>query len=222
LKLAASEREFHQLTMNRTLLILIVSGTMVIAIAVGIGLLLLALMKPAPAPSVSSASSASSAVADPPPMDSGYSIPFQGQQVKLSKPYDDYDDYKNDPNNIAASEVPKVQNLVQTAPIAKRFTDRLQMVTAIQEVCFPGYGTTSCGEKPQPDGSVLALFSVEIPKAGKDRFFLFRGAGGVYTLIDDFVYSEDGSIMNVAMSGKKLVYSKMNGTTVVERTPSIP
>jgi hypothetical protein len=207
--------------MSRTLFILIVAGSAVIAMAVGIGLLLLALMKSeaAPAPSVSSASSAS---ADPPPMDSGYSIPFQGQQVKLSKPYDDFDDYKNDPNNIAASEVPKVQKLVETAPIAKRFTDRLQMVTAVQEVCFPGYGTTSCGEKPQPDGSVLALFSVEIPKAGKDRFFLFRRAGGVYTLIDDFVYSEDGAIMNVAMSGNTLIYSKMNGTKVVERTPSVP
>ena len=42
----------------------------------------------------------------------------------------------------------------------------------------PGYGMTSFGEKPQPDGSILAGFSVEVPRADKARVLVFRGRDG--------------------------------------------
>ena len=48
-------------------------------------------------------------------MSSDDSIDYQGQPVKLSKSYSDYDDYKDDPNNLAPGEADKVQGLVQSA-----------------------------------------------------------------------------------------------------------
>ena len=153
-------------------------------------------------------------------MSSDDSINYQGQPVKLSKSYSDYDDYKNDPNNLAPGEAGKVQGLVQSAPIAKQFSDREQMTRAVFDLKFPGYGLCSYGEKPQPDGSVLALFGVEIPKSGNTRYLLFRGSGSSYTLIDDFVYAESTAIGGVSANGDKLVYSTMQGTKVVERSPS--
>ncbi len=85
----------------------------------------------------------------------------------------------------------------------------------------PGYGLTSFGEKPQPDGTVLALFGIEIPKSGNSRFLLFRGSGGVYSVIDDFVYADGAAIVNVSSSGDKLVYSTMQDTKVMERAPAV-
>jgi hypothetical protein len=149
------------------------------------------------------------------------SIDYQGQKVKLSKPYSDYDDYKDDPNNLAPGEARRVQQLVQAAPIAKQFSDRKEMVRAVFNLKFPGYGLGSYGEKPQPDGSVLALFGVEIPKSGNTRFLLFRGSAGAYTLIDDFVYADTMPIGSVAASGDKLVYSTGQGAKVVERSLSV-
>jgi hypothetical protein len=154
-------------------------------------------------------------------MSSDDSIEYQGQPVKLSKAYSDYDDYKNDPNNLAPDEVAKVQQLVQAAPIAKQFADRKQMTQAVFDLKFPGYGLGSYGEKPRPDGSVLALFGVEIPKSGNTRYLLFLGSGGSYTLIDDFVYSDSAAIEGVSANGDKLVYSTTQGAKVVERSPSV-
>ncbi|QOV91266.1 hypothetical protein [Humisphaera borealis] len=154
-------------------------------------------------------------------MSSDDSIEYQGQAVKLSKPYGDYDDYKNDPNNLAPGEAGKVQQLVQSAPIAKQFSSRELMIHAVFALKFPGYGLGSYGEKPQPDNSVLALFGVEIPKSGNSRYLLFRGTGGLYTLIDDFVYADSAAIGGVSENGDKFVYSTMQGAKVLERSPSV-
>jgi hypothetical protein len=156
------------------------------------------------------------------PSSSSNTIEYQGQQVKLSKPYDDYDDYKNDPSNLPPDEVAKVRRLVQSAPIASRFVNREQMIHAVFELQFPGYGLTACGERSQPDGSVLALFGVEIPKSDQTRYLLFRGNNSAYTLIDDFVYSDATPIGEVGPSGDQFVYStRQGGVKVVERKPSV-
>lgn len=63
------------------------------------------------------------------------------------------------------------------------------MLRALDGIQSPGYGSGQFGEKIQPDGTSLAGFSVEIPRADKERVFVFRGHDKVYTLIDDFVYS---------------------------------
>lgn len=154
-------------------------------------------------------------------MPSDHSIRYQGQSIKVNKSYRDYDDYKNDPNNLAPDDAAKIQQLVQAAPIAKQFPDRRQMTSAVFKLKFPGYGLGAHGDKPQPDGSVLALFGVEIPQSGNTRYLLFRGSGGSYSLIDDFVYADNAAIGGVAVDGDKLVYSTWQGAKVVERSPSL-
>lgn len=68
---------------------------------------------------------------------------------------------------------------------------------------------------------MLALFGVEIPKSGNSRYLLFRGTGGLYTLIDDFVYADSAAIGGVSENGDKFVYSTMQGAKVLERSPSV-
>jgi hypothetical protein len=143
-------------------------------------------------------------------------LQYQGQDVKTSKQYDTYEDYKDDPNNLDPAEIPKMQQLVESAPIEKHFSDRQSLIYAMFQLKFPGYGLSSFGEKKQSDGSTLDLESVEIPQSDKQRFFLFRGDANGYTLIDDFV-SSDAGISNVTVAGNQIVYSDRKGAPILRR-----
>ena len=148
-------------------------------------------------------------------------IEYRGQTVKLSKSYFEYDDYKNDPNNLAAEEVPRVQQLVKSAAIAKSFPSREALIHGIVELEFPGYGFGCYATTPQQDGSVLELWDVEIPQAEASRLLLFRGRGGTYDLVDDFVRPDEPAIASVTVVGDQFVYSTREGAKVVERAGSV-
>jgi len=122
-------------------------------------------------------------------MDAADVITYRGQKIKLSKSYYDFSDYKNDPDNIHPSETGRVQELVMNAPIAHSFSSRLDLFRATGEIQFPGYGSGS-GGSPQPDGSELLAVTIEIPRADRDRYIVFRGHQGKFELIDDFVNAE--------------------------------
>ena len=65
-------------------------------------------------------------------------IDYRGERIKLSHRYDDFSTYKNDPNNIDASETARVQQLVRQAPIASEFADRIAFAQATTNIAFPG------------------------------------------------------------------------------------
>lgn len=151
-----------------------------------------------------------------PPSDT---IDYHGQSIKLSKAYSSYEDYKEDPDNIASSETARVQELVKSAPVPRQFSDRKTMIYTMSELCFPGYGMSMSGERHQSDGTVLELFSIEIPRSGDSRFLLFKGKASRYSLIDEFIYSDDAMIMTASLSGNYIIYSTMQGAKVIERAP---
>jgi len=148
-------------------------------------------------------------------------IEYQGERIKLTKAYSDYDDYKEDPNNIDLSELPRVEKLVCSAPIASSFADRWQMLQAISSLAFPGYGHWQFGDKAQADGSVLSGFGIEVPHSDKARILVFRAEGSGFTLIDDFVGPSDPSIekeiVTVTLADGKLVYSDFEKRPVLTR-----
>lgn len=148
------------------------------------------------------------------------SIHYRGQAVRLSRPYESYEEYKDDPNNIAPEENARVEKLVADAPIQKRFSSRKAMIDAVFALTFPGYGLGTSGEAPQPDGSVLSMDFVEIPRADRDRYLVFRGRGESYTLIDDFITSAEPQIDRVRDQDGKLAYSDRSGKLILTRTPS--
>ena len=108
-------------------------------------------------------------------------VHYQGQTIKLSKAYFDFDQYKNDPDNIAASETARVQTLVAAAPIAHSFADRRYIYGATSEIEFPGYGMGGFTSDPQPDGTESCL---EFPPRYRERIrsaTLFFADGTVIT-----------------------------------------
>lgn len=145
-------------------------------------------------------------------------IDYRGEKIKLTKAYADFDDYKNDPENIDPSETERVQRLVLGARIAKTFGSRLEASKAIGQIAFPGYGSGGFGEQSQADGSVLMGFSVEVPRANKERYFVFQGKDGVYTLVDDFVYPDTaGLLRSVIRRGNDLVFTSIDGKEALVR-----
>ena len=145
-------------------------------------------------------------------------IDYRGEKIKLTKAYADYDEYKNDPENIDPSETERVQRLVLAAPIAKTFGSRVEASKAIGQIAFPGYGSGGFIEQSQADGSVLMGFSVEIPRANKERYFVFRGKDGVYALVDDFVHPDAAGLLHaVTRRGNDLVFTSIAGKEVLVR-----
>jgi hypothetical protein len=144
-------------------------------------------------------------------------IEYRGVKIKLSKSYSDFDKYKNDPDNIDPSETTRVQQMVMDAPMGHQFESLIDASKAVSEIAFPGYGSSGFQQQPQPDGSVLMGFSVEIPRAEKDRCFVFRGIDGKYRLIDDFIAPEFPSIARVNEENGLLVYSTTEGEKILTR-----
>lgn len=153
-----------------------------------------------------------------PPMSQFDEIEYRGQKFKLAKSYSDYDDYKEDPDNIEPSERARVERLVCEAKVAQTYLSRDSMVRDVFGLRFPGYGLTSFGEKAQADDSVLAGFGIEIPQANKERILVFRGGDGGFRLIDDFVASSELAIMGVGEVDGKLIYNSREGERLLTRS----
>ena len=144
-------------------------------------------------------------------------IDYRGEKIRLTKSYADFDDYKNDPQNIDPAETARVQRLVMEAPLERDFESLVDASKAAGEIAFPGYGSGGFGEQLQPDGTVLTGFSIEIPRAEKHRYLIFRGGHGKYRLIDDFVLSDKTIIGHVTEENGALVYSTHQGQRLMTR-----
>jgi len=147
-------------------------------------------------------------------------VKYRGESIRLSRAYNDYDEYKNDPSNIHPDETARVQKLVAGAPVAHTYPDRASLFRALSELPFPGYGSGSHGETNQADGSRLLLYEVEIPRADATRYLVFRERAGSYALVDDFVSSDDDPITGVRDVPDGLACSHARGKVTV-RKPAV-
>lgn len=138
---------------------------------------------------------------------------YRGEKIKLSKHYTDFDQYKNDPDNIDPSETKRVQRLVMTAPIAHAFASWSELFQAIQAIAFPGYGTGIFPDR----NSDLTLVTIEIPRADKDRVFVVRGRKGGCEVIDEFVHDDIPLLSGVREEGKFYVFFDRSGKELFRR-----
>ncbi len=148
---------------------------------------------------------------------SSNTIEYQGEHFKLAKSYWSYDDYKGDPNNLDSNEISRIETVMCAAKINTDFDTREQLIHAVFDLRFPGYGLEAFGEKQQSDGSSLSMFSVEIPQRNKDRYFVARISRGRYRLVDDFVANSASNVISrVKLENVSLRYYDANGLVVRE------
>ncbi len=103
---------------------------------------------------------------------------YRGEKIKLTRYYFDFDEFKNDPDNIDPSETSRVQRLVIEAPIGKSYATREEMIHATFDIVFPGYGTGGLGDGREEGEGALSGESIEIPRADKMRHIVFQHRGG--------------------------------------------
>jgi hypothetical protein len=138
------------------------------------------------------------------------SIEYRGERIKLARSYSDYDEYKNDPDNVDPSEIPRVQQLVKSAPVARSFKTWNEATRAIADVAFPGYGMGSM----KSDWATLRAFAIEIPYANQERVFVLKPQGSGWTLVGDFIGPTDLAIGAVREEAGSLVFLNRKGEPV--------
>lgn len=147
-------------------------------------------------------------------------IEYRGEKVRLSRKYTDYDVYKNDPDNIATSELPRVERLMREAKIGPVFKDWGEFVDAAFELKFPGYGMGGGPRVVATDRDFL-VDSIEIPTRGtteKFRYFVLeKRPDGSLLLVDDFIDAGRLHLHEVRLVYGQLVYFDQ-GKTVVRAT----
>ena len=144
-------------------------------------------------------------------------VEYRGEEIQLARWYWSYDDYKSDPDGIPVHERARVEALVREAPLKAKYRDLFEMATAVSRLRFPGFGSSSFGERPQANGMVLAGRSIEIPNAGLDRVFVFQKLPDGYALVDDFVASNEPGILGLRLEANALVFTTFEGTELLRR-----
>ena len=142
---------------------------------------------------------------------------YRGQRIKLSRSYADYDEYKNDPDNIHPAERARVQHLVQTAPVASSYPDQMTLYQSLGKLVFPGYGSGNLARTQQADGTELLAYGIEIPGTEQDRYLLFRSSGLAFVLLDDFVAASVIGPASVKDEGREWVYRSADGGVLFRR-----
>jgi hypothetical protein len=143
-------------------------------------------------------------------------VVYRGQSIKGSMNLLSFGEFE-----IDSLESARVEQLVSEAPIDSTYDGFQQMLRAVSEIRFPGYGYMSNRGEPQADGSILVSLAVEIPNAGKERYLVFRGRKDLYTLIDDFVGSSDIGNPQVTEENGQLIFRNLRGERQLAR-PLIP
>jgi hypothetical protein len=128
-------------------------------------------------------------------------IEYRAERIKLSRSYDDYDEYKNDPDNIHPSERSRVQHLVKTAPVASSYPDQT-LYQSLGKLTFPGYGSGNLARTQQSDGTELLAYGIAIPGTEQDRYLVFRSSGLAFVLVDDFVAASGRMMVSFFAGGK--------------------
>lgn len=135
-------------------------------------------------------------------------VTYRGEQIRLAKKYPDFRAYKDDPGNLRAEDIPRIASLIKTAPLPARFASRNEAFDAVIKLTFPGYGFSAMGLQ-QP----VALFAVEIPQRNEERYFSVTERDGSWVVIDDFVWSSAGGLLQKAVvSGDAINYYDAKGT----------
>jgi hypothetical protein len=144
-------------------------------------------------------------------------IEYRSQGIRLSKSYQDDDDYKNDPNNIAPEEYARVQALLKDAPVPQRAADSNAVLKMAFDLKFPGYGLSSFGQRNTEDGGTIIAEAIEIPHAEADRFVVYVSDSSGYRLADDVVLPERLFVQNVDIRGGAVVYLDGHDQVLVKR-----
>jgi hypothetical protein len=142
------------------------------------------------------------------------SVTYLGHEIKLSRTYSDFHEYRDDEHNLPSEAIEKVAALVRGAPVASSYPSRDAVFHSLFALMFPGYGFSAMNlDKP------VALYALEIPQRNEDRYLTFIEREGKWVLIEDFIWPSTGGLLEAAaIIDGQLVYSGPKGNVVREHS----
>jgi hypothetical protein len=151
------------------------------------------------------------------PMKSPSYVEYQGHKLLASKYYEDFDDYKEDQNNLPGESLRMADALVRKAPFGPKFSSSDVLLKELFQIQFPGYGMFFANQVGSGFDPQLEIAYVEIPGGRFNRHFVLgKDPGGAYEVIDDFVAPQVPEIARVRKTKNgALEYSRVNGEVVV-------
>jgi hypothetical protein len=121
------------------------------------------------------------------PVDSFSYVTYRGERIDLGRVFATFSAYRDDPENVPSREVDRVAKLVRTAPAPDAVSSRDELVSAVIPLMFPGYGLSLLAlDRP------IALFAIEIPRTGEERYLAYSERHGAWRLLDEFVLAFAG------------------------------
>ena len=142
---------------------------------------------------------------------------YRGEKIGLTKRYNDFDEYKNDPNNIAPEERDRVRKLVETAPVPEHCANRDEVFHVLSDLEFPGYGSNGVGEQHATDPFRVVGGAIEIPQTDTCRVIVYVRDDHGYRLVDDTVLPAPPLIAEAIVHDGKVTYRSIDGKVIAER-----
>jgi len=140
-------------------------------------------------------------------------VTYRDATIQLSRTYLDFHDYRDDPNNLPPTEVPRVAQLVRSAPIPSTFASRKEADDTFFRLMFPGYGLSML-QLHDP----VALYSIEVPQTGEDRWVVLIEKNGRWVVVDDFLWPVSSGYLNQATyENGRLTYFDRSGRMLREK-----
>jgi hypothetical protein len=141
------------------------------------------------------------------------SVTYRGEVIRLSRTYSDFDEYKDDENNLPAEEIPKVAALVRSAPVAPSYPSHDAAFRALFDLMFPGYGFSAMNPR-EP----VTLFALEIPQMDEQRYIALAQKGSDWVLIEDFIWPDaKGFIYAAELIDARIRYLDHKGQVIREK-----
>ncbi|GAA5511208.1 hypothetical protein [Novipirellula caenicola] len=151
-------------------------------------------------------------------MSSDNYMEYEGQRFQTSKPYSDWDDFKEDPKNYLESETEKMQAAVKSVQFLPTAADREGVMAQMSDKQFPGFGCAQLGILHKDQLDQCAAFSIQIPRSSQCRYVGYVNVDGRFVLVSDFIGPPVPSIAYISVSDDHLNFHNIK-KSLVHRDP---
>ena len=115
-------------------------------------------------------------------------VQWRGEKFKLKQKYLDYEEYKNDTDQLATNEIEHAKQVMLAISVPKSAKSDHDLIHSLREMRFPGSGSSYAGNVKDERGTRYIVDEYEIPQKGEQRTLVYRlGSNGTCNLVLDGV-----------------------------------
>jgi hypothetical protein len=133
-------------------------------------------------------------------------IEYQGEKFRLTRAFDDDDEYKEASDNIDPRDFDRLEAKILSVQIPKEFSSKMKFVLAALKLKFPGFGFG--GLEDQDD---VHTATIEIPHKDSDRYITAIEKNGRWHVVDDFKGPTAYGGTTVRIENGRLIYRTYKG-----------